>query len=330
MMTKKERVIAAIEGREPDGIPSSFSIHFFTPDMKARLLGEESIKAHLKFFQESDTDIIKIMNEYRAPKTDVIRTPSQYNDVIPQDYRHAQFLRDQIEFSKNVMAKADRDAFSIGTLHGTWPSSYIPFLSMGTGYSNDEANHLLTAFLRWDEKAMLDAMQRITDGLCDLATAYIKEVGLDGVYYAAPGGAAKWLTDDEHAKWVKPFDLQVMKAIKDAGGYCILHICQSEVSMARYDADYAALADAVNWGVYDVPMSLEEGRKHFGGKTILGGLAKNRGVLVDGPEEAVRKEVRSIVEKFGRKGFILGADCALSSNQDMALLRAAVEEARSL
>ncbi len=52
-MTKRERVIAAIEGRETDGIPSSFSLHF--PEGQA--VGDPAVEAHLAFFQATDTDI---------------------------------------------------------------------------------------------------------------------------------------------------------------------------------------------------------------------------------------------------------------------------------
>lgn len=194
----------------------------------------------------------------------------------------------------------------------------------------EEGQMLMSTFLRWNEKPMLEAMQRITDGLCRLAAAYIKEAKLDGVYYAATQGSRRWLTDEECIRWVKPFDLQVMEAVKKAGGYCILHICQSDVGMDRFDEDYAALADGINWGVYDVPMSLADGREHFKGKTVIGGFANHKGPLVDGPAEKVREEIRNIVGNFGRKGFILGADCTLSSDQDLDLMRAAICEARNL
>ena len=48
---------AAIKGEMPDGIPSGFSLHF--PADQA--VGDRAVEAHLKFFQETDTDIIKIM-----------------------------------------------------------------------------------------------------------------------------------------------------------------------------------------------------------------------------------------------------------------------------
>ena len=84
----------------------------------------------------------------------------------------------------------------------------------------------------------------------------------------------------------------------------------------------------VNWGVYEAPYSLEEGKKLFPGKTIMGGLPNRHGVLVDGPGEAVREEVHKVIREFGRTGFILGADCTLATEQDMALLKAAVQAAR--
>ena len=63
---------------------------------------------------------------------------------------------------------------------------------------------------------------------------------------------------------------------------------------------------------------------------MIGGFANHKGPLVDGPAEKVREEVRNIVGNFGRKGFILGADCTLSSDQDLDLMRAAICEARNL
>lgn len=85
------------------------------------------------------------------------------------------------------------------------------------------------------------------------AERYIKDAGVDSVYYAGLGAETRWYTDEEFAKWIKPFDLKIMKAIKDAGGYCFLHMCKSGLNMKRYDEDYAALADVVNWGVYEAP-----------------------------------------------------------------------------
>ena len=103
-MTSKERVIAALEGREPDGIPSLFSIHFLDSETKARLLGQDSIDAHLKFFREANGDFAKIMYEYRAPGTEVIRTPEGYNRLIGRDLS---YMDRQLEFCRTLAKQTD-------------------------------------------------------------------------------------------------------------------------------------------------------------------------------------------------------------------------------
>ena len=174
---------------------------------------------------------------------------------------------------------------------------------------------------------MLSAMQRITDVLCQLAKAYI-EAGLDSVYYASLGGEYEFFTDEEFAKWIKPFDIQVMKAIKEVGGYCFLHICKDHLNMERY-RDYAPYADVVNWGVFEAPFDLEKGRELFQGKTVMGGLPNRHGVLVDGTKEEVEAEVKKVISDYGRKGLILGADCTLATEQDLDKVKAAVLAARN-
>ena len=288
-MTKRERVIAAIQQKDIDGIPSGFSLHF--PEDKKR--GEASVKAHLDFFRDTDTDICKIMNENLIPVFGTIHTPDDYNRLIPRMTMEDGFMKDQMALTKEILAGCDKDVFTMGTLHGICAS----------------------------------AMQRITDVLCDLARSYI-EAGLDSVYYASLGGEECFFTDEEFARWIKPFEIQVMKAIKDAGGYCFLHICKDGLNMERY-RDYAPYADVVNWGVFEVPYDLEKGRELFGGKTLMGGLPNRHGVLVDGSDAGIEAEVRKVISDFGRKGLILGADCTLATEQDLNKVRLAARTARS-
>ncbi|MCI8742253.1 MAG: uroporphyrinogen III decarboxylase [Lachnospiraceae bacterium] len=320
-MTKKERVIAAIEQRETDGIPSGFSLHF--PDDQKK--GEASIQAHFDFFRDTDADICKIMNENLIPVYGTIHTPEDYDRLIPVITMEDDFMKAQMELTGKILEGCGRDVFTMGTLHGICASGIHPMEQNGVNYY--AARQMQVDFLRWDEKRMLSAMQRITDGLCELAGSYIR-AGLDSIYYAALGGERGFFTDEEFAKWMKPFDLQIMKAIKDAGGYCFLHICKDELNMERY-RDYAAFADVVNWGVYETSFSLEEGRELFGGRTIMGGLPNHHGVLVDGGQEQIQAEVKKVVDRFGRKGLILGADCTLFTEQDRKKVRMAVEAARN-
>ena len=320
-MTKKERVIAAIEQKDLDGIPSSFSLHF--PDGEKR--GEAGVKAHLDFFRETDADVCKIMNENLIPVFGTIHTPEDYDRLIPVITMDDDFMKNQMEMTKKILENCDKDVFTMGTLHGICASGIHPIEQAGVNYY--AARQMQVDFLRWVEKKMLSAMERITDVLCELAESYIK-AGLDSVYYAALGGEHEFFTDEEFAKWIKPFDLRVLKTIQDAGGYSFLHICKDHLKMERY-RDYSVYADVVNWGVYEAPFSLEMGKELFAGKTIMGGLPNHHGALVEGSKTEIEAEVKKVVDTFGRKGLILGADCTLSTQQDRTKVRLAVEAARN-
>lgn len=320
-MTKKERVIAAIEGRETDQVPCGFSLHFPVEDA----YGEAAVKAHLDFFKESDTDILKIMNENLVPYMGEILHGSDYCMVKEMSLEDP-FMKDQIALVKEILAGCESDAFVLGTLHGITASAIHPLEKMEPGYTYDGVREKLCRLIHEDKDTVLAGMERIADVMCELAAEYIR-LGADGIYYAALGGETRFFTDEEFEEIVKPFDIRIMKAIKDAGGYCFLHICKDGLNMERYRG-YEEYADVVNWGVYEAPYTLEQGRELFAGKTIMGGLPNRHGVLVDGPAEAVKEETRRIINTFGKTGFILGADCTLATEQDMELLKAAVEAAR--
>ena len=319
-MTKRERVIAVLEGKTVDCVPSGFSLHFPATCNS----GDEGVKAHLDYFKESEADIAKIMNENLVPAP-YIGCPYPESYKLVEGYPK-QLLDTQVEFTKKILAGIDEDLFTMGTLHGICASGLHPIEKSGVEY--EKARDLQLKSLRENEKETLAAFERITDGMIELVKGY-KEAGVDAIYYAALGAETKWLTDKEFDKWFKPFDLKIMKAIKDEGMYCFLHICKDGLNMDRYQG-YDEYCDAVNWGVYEVPYTLEEGRKLFPTSVIMGGLKNRSGVLVDGTEEEITKEVHDVINGFGKERFILGADCTLATEQDMDKLRAAVRAARNI
>ncbi|MEG0368880.1 MAG: uroporphyrinogen decarboxylase family protein [Hungatella sp.] len=319
-MTKRERVIAAMNGQEVDGIPSGFSLHF--PIEEA--FGDAAVESHLKFFKETDTDILKIMNENLVPYMGEIKTAADFG-MIRTISMQDQFMKDQVELVKKILDRCDPEGFTMGTLHGITASSIHPLEKMGFGY--DEVRKIHANLLKEDPKPVLEGMKRIADGMCQLAQKYV-DLGVDSVYYAALGAETRYLTDEQFAEWIEPFDKMIMTAIKEAGGYCFLHMCKDQLNMKRYQ-DYGKYVDVVNWGIYEVPFSMEEGRNLFPEKTIMGGLPNRSGVLVEGSDKDVKKAVEEMIHSFGRTGLILGADCTMATEQDLSKVRAAVEAARA-
>ena len=127
------------------------------------------------------------MNEHLVPYYGMIRTPKDYYELIPSFRETPTIIEDQIEMTKKIMDGVDKDAFTMGTLHGMCASGIHPLEKMGEGYNYDQVRQMQVDFLRWDEKKMLDSMERIADGMCILAERYIKDAGVDSVYYAGLG-----------------------------------------------------------------------------------------------------------------------------------------------
>ncbi len=265
-----------------------------------------------------------LFNENLVPDVGEIRTPEDWNK-IPTYSMNDGFMKRQMEDVKRIMDQADPEAFSLGTLHGICASAIHPIEAR---YGYEAVRELFCTHIRENKQPVLEAFKRITDGMCQLAAAY-KEMGLDGIYYAALGGERHYFTDEEFAEMIEPFDKQILKASKEAGNYNFLHMCKNNLNMQRY-ASYNDLADVVNWGVYETDFSLEQGRKLFPGTTVMGGLANRSGVMVDGTIEELKEASKQVIRDYGKTAFILGADCTLPTEIPYERIRAIAEAAREI
>ena len=319
-MTKKERVYRAIQGKEVDFVPVGFSLHF----AEDKAAGEAGVKSHLDFFRATDTDIIKIMNENLVPDVGEIRVPEDWHK-IPAYSLKDDFMKRQIEMVEKILDKADSDAFALGTLHGVCASAIHPIEAR---YGYEKVRQLFCTHIRENKAPVMEAFKRITDGMCQLAVKY-KELGLEGIYYAALGGEARYFTDEEFEECIEPFDKQILQASKEAGGVNFLHMCKNGLNMKRYET-YNELADVVNWGVYETDFSLEEGRRLFSGTTVMGGLANRSGILVEGSKDELQAAVQEMIRTYGKNRFILGADCTLPTEIDYSRIKAVAEAVRKI
>ena len=317
-MTKKERVYAALAQKPVDHVPAGFSLHFPAEENS----GEAGVKAHLEFFKATDTDILKIMNENLVPNFGPIKTPADWA-CIPAIGPDAPFIQRQLDFTKEILSRCETDGFTMGTLHGITASSIHP---IEADYGYDGVRTLLTEHLRQDSAPVQDAMKRIAEAMCHLVRGYA-EAGVDAIYYAALGAERRWFTDEEFAQWIEPLDKLILSEIQKAGCKVFLHICKDGLEMQRYK-NYAGSCDVVNWGIYEVPFSVEDMRALFPGKPIMGGLANRSGVMVEGTLDELAQAARAAVEAYGPQGFILGADCTLPTEIDYKRIRAMVDALR--
>lgn len=319
-MTKRDRVLAVLSGKTPDAVPSGFSLHF----PRESAFGRAAAEAHLRFFRETDTDILKIMNENLVPNMGPIKTPADWRCIRPMSLS-SQFLSDQLELTRRILERCDRPAYLVGTVHGITASTIHPIEAC---YGYGPVRELLCAHLRENPQPVLDAMSRIAEAMCLLSQKYI-ELGVDGVYYASLGGERRYFTDEEFERWIAPFDKQILTAVREAGGHTFLHICKDGLNMERY-ASYAPLADVVNWGVYETDFPLDRGYALFPGCAVMGGLANRSGVIASGSARELSLAVSELTASQKGRPFILGADCTLATETPYDRIRLMARAARGL
>ena len=311
-MTTKERVIAAIEGRPVDRVPSGFWLHF----PETCFHGDAAVQAHVDFFRETGTDIQKIMNENLVPCDIPIQKASDWKNLKPF-HRQSPFIVEQVDLIKRILDKTGGEGMTLATVHGIVASAWH---ARGGSAGYETGSGLLAAHLREDPKAVSYGWEIISDGLAILAEACL-EAGADGIYYAALGGESYLSTDDEFETYIKPHDLKILKAAEKSP-YNVLHICKDRLNLARYK-DYPFAV--VNWGVYEQNPSLLDGAALFPDRVILGGLDDRAGVLVDGSEEQIRDAVHQLLHTMEGRRFLLGADCTLPTEISYSRIRTAVE-----
>ncbi len=168
---------------------------------------------------------------------------------------------------------------------------------------------------------VLAALDAVADSLCRFQPRLPRR-GRGGHLLCVFGGESYRFSQEEFERYIKPYDLRVLRAIEGAGELNILHMCKDNVRLKPY-ADYPA--HVVNWGENEDNPPLEEGRALFG-RPILGGV-HFRGPVVNGPESAIRDEVHGALDRLGAQGLLLGADCTLPTNTPYAKIRAAVHAA---
>lgn len=312
-MNARERVLAAVAGKPVDRTPAGFWLHF-TEDKQN---GEAAVQAHLDYFEKTGTDIMKIMTENLVPHDVPIKTASDWKNIKPFT-RNSKFITDQVEIIKRILDKVHDQGIVLATIHGIVASAWH---ARGGPAGYETGSSFLAEHLRENPEAVSYGYQVIAEAVALLTEESLK-AGVDGIYYAALGGESYLFNDEEFERYIKPCDLRILEAAKKVPAFNILHVCKDRLNLGRY-TDYPC--EVVNWGVYEQNPSLEEGKKLFPGKVLLGGLDDRAGVLVDGPKEAIEQEVYSVLDRMGTTGFLLGADCTLPTEIPYAHIRTAVE-----
>ena len=305
-MTKRERVIRAMQNQPVDRPPVGFWFHFSREDS----LGQRCVDAHLRYYNNVDVDIAKLMCDgyfdYPNPVAKAVKEPGDWYAMQPLG-PDSEFIRGQVERAKAVKAGLKSDCLVLYNV-------FAPFSSIRFGTSDE----LVMRHLREDPRAIEYALDVIAQDNALLCEKLITEAGIDGVYYCVQGGEKDRFTPDEYRRYITPSDLKVLEHANRFSGYNVLHCCgwagiPNNLEVWR---DYPAAA--VNWACFIENMGLSEGKEFFGGKCVLGGFDNRAtGLMYNGTREEIQEFTRELVQKSGSNGVMLGADCTLPATVDV-------------
>ena len=324
LMSKRDRLAAAIRGEETDRPLVALWRHFPTDDLDPEQLALSALAVQTQY----DWDFVKLTptssysvedwgcrvayrghpegtSEYIARP---IEAPAGWARLEPLDPQ-AGALGQQLGCIRRARELAGPDIPLIETVFS--PLAQAKNL-IGGGL---EIVHLRRH--RVEIQHALDVIAETTARFVQAAIA----AGADGIFYAMQRAAADSLSEAEYREVARPLDLRILEAARDAS-FNLLHL-HGPHTYFDLVADYPA--HALNWHDRDTGPSLAEGARRFPG-LVVGGLSQRD--MIEGSPHSVRTLAREAIESLGGRRLCLSTGCVMQTVTpwgNIRALRAAVD-----
>jgi uroporphyrinogen decarboxylase len=319
-MTHRERVRAAINGREFDRVPVSMWRHFYADETTAEGLAE----AMLGFQREYDWDFMKVnprasyhaegwgmRTVYESAGPKVVETPIK----SPEDWLRIEPL----SLETGPLAEQLRALELVNKgLNGEIPWIMTVFTPMSVAADLAPSEAAFVKDLREHPDNVRAAMEAVTETFINFSRACLDR-GASGLFYATTSWATSdAVTEAEYRALAVPYDLKVLQGLP-ATGFTLLHICRDRNFLPLF-RDYPV--HAVSWDARAAANpSLAEGMALLGGKAAVGGMGY-REDLVKAPAAQAAGEVIGLRTALGRQGWMIGPGCTFPGETPAANLKA--------
>lgn len=319
------RIEAAIAGAQPDRVPVSLWKHFPGDDQDSGKLAART----LEWQRAWDFDLVKFMpsgtygvedwgaktayegaaNGARVVTEPGVKSAADWPRLARLDVR-----KGVLGAQNEALARAAKE------LRGTVPILQTVFSPLTT--ARKLAGEALLVHLREHPAELEAGLRTITATTIEFALAAL-EAGAHGMFLATQLATTDALSDAEYARFGERYDLEVLAALKGKARFNLLHLHGENVMFERLAA-YPV--EMLNWHDRLTPPALAAGAKKFRG-ALVGGV-EERGLLVSGPGEAIRAQVRDAVAQTGGRRLVVGPGCVAAIAAPEQNIRAVIEEAR--
>jgi len=306
-MTKKERVIATLHGREVDRVPFSVYQHSTVHERSI----DNFVNYTMDFYKKYDPDYIKVMfdENYDTPVNwQYLQNLEVWKELEEFDPHIGAFGR-QLEALKRIKDLAGPDVPVVQTI-------FSPF-----HFAHRLTNRRMIDDWKQSPEIVLKGLNVIALNLIKFAECCIKEAEADGFFFGAFGCEKDWMSEDQYKKLVRPSDLSVLEELKKAD-MVFLHIHGEMDSFFNLLKDYPC--NAISWEDKLAGPSLEEAKK-ITDKCLIGGIDHLKARFCN-PEDIVIEGKNAIASVQG-KGIILAPGCTFPGDtpkQNMLAMKDAV------
>jgi len=302
-MKKRERFLAAIEGRAVDRPPVTAWVHFLSD----HLSGEETAVLHAKFLRAYDWDVAKLMNDYRYP----VPPGLELLDSAAALRRFKSLSLDERAFAEQLRAIESLRR----ELGPDWPildTLFDPYQQVLRNVGFSQAGAIVM-----HREAALEMLDAVADTLCRYVAA-ARAAGADGFFLSINGaireGFPRGASEAVFREFQRPFDLRLLAAAE--GAVRVLHVHGVGLDLDRV-LDYPCEAFSVSDRLQGNP-TLAQLRERTG-RCLMGGIDETR--IQERTLPDVRAEIDDALAQAGRERFILAPGCTLPSFSPQRTLR---------
>lgn len=324
MENKRELLKKVFENEEVKRVPVGFWHHFILGKEQFRGLEDKSIlkravDGHKKYYETINPDMMKLMNEGFMGYPPVMENKLQSGEdllkikSIGEDHP---WIKEQVKHVKQLV-----DLFKDEVL--TFYNVFAPLQVIRIKLEFHDLDFDRFVYLAENfPKELNMAGLEIQKDLKILVKKLFEETDLDGIYYCVQNIQSKKYSKEVYDKYIKTTEFDLLDFANQYSKYNILHICgyAGHKNNLLYYKDYKA--GAYNWASFIENISVEEGRKIFGAKCVMGGFANSPGTLIDtGSDNELSEYTHNLILNNGYKGYIIGADCSVPNDIDDDRLR---------
>ena len=273
---------------------------------------ERTAQAHLEFFEAYDLDLLKVMNDYDYPMPEgmeVMATPEDLKRLAPFDVTRTP-LGQQLKAIERIASALRGTALFVDTVFNAWNTLRRNLVKEAMG-----------PLMKDHPRALEGALQIVNDNLIQYALASL-ERGAAGIFLSVPA-TAESVTPEQYARFMRPFDLQLLKAIRGKGECHILH-AHGEKLYLDHLLEYPV--HALSWADLNGGPSIAEIRRRTP-LTLMAGLDHIK--FPDVSVRLIREQVRTARAQAGNTRFILAPGCSVPTYSYPPLIKAARDAARA-